>query len=150
MPALSHIGLGLAAKPAAPEIPIGVLIGAALAIDILYGAFALVGIVGGVRVDSVAWSHSLPMAAMGSIAFSLLALRIYRDGRAAFVSGLLVFSHWVLDFLMWPPSASLLYPGGPAVGLNLGQPIGVSVVFEFGMLILGAAVWLRIRKRPAG
>jgi len=61
-----------------------------------------------------------------------------------------VFSHWLLDFLMWPPSAALLYTGGPEIGLDLGNPIGVAIAFEFGVLVIGTVIYMRARAARLG
>jgi hypothetical protein len=52
------------------------------------------------------------VSALWSAVAALLAARLYRNLRAGAVVGFLVFSHWLLDFLMWPPNAELLKPGG--------------------------------------
>lgn len=145
MPALSHVGLGLAAKRATPRISVFVLVIATLALDILAGVFWLAGIVGIIPTDNLAWSHSLLMSVFWSVIAAMLAARLYRNVRASAVIGLLVFSHWLLDFMLWPPNASLLYQGGPEIGLDLGKPIGVAIAFELGVLILGIVIYVRSR-----
>lgn len=147
MPALSHIGLGLAAKRATPKISLVVLVLASLGLDLLVGVFWLAGILHIIpaEFDTLPWSHGLFMSTLWSVIAALLAVRIYRDWRAGAVIGLLVFSHWLLDFMMWKPNASLLYAGGPKIGLDLGRPIGVAIAIEFGVLILGIVIYFRTR-----
>lgn len=147
MPALSHVGLGLAAKRITPKIPVLSLVLSALALDLLTGIFWLAGIAHLISkdIDTLPWSHSLPWSAVWSVFTALLAAWIYRHWRAAVVTGLLVFSHWLLDYLMWPPNAALLYAGGPKIGLDLGRSVWVATLFEFGVLILGLVIYLRTR-----
>lgn len=44
MAGLTHLGVGLAAKPAAPKVPLAILIVSAYAIDIIWGVFFLTGV----------------------------------------------------------------------------------------------------------
>jgi hypothetical protein len=94
-------------------------------------------------------------------------VRIFRDYRAGAVIGLLVFSHWVLDFISHPmgfghpqpPDLPLLFHGSRKVGLGLYNSISVTqaILIEVAMFILGAAVYVRYivkerksrRPRPA-
>lgn len=166
MAALAHLGVGLAAKRAAPNLPLYVLILAAWAIDLVWAIFWLAGVehlAGPGR--SAPWSHGLPMALLWSALAGGVALLVRRDRRTALFIGALVFSHWIVDFISQPMSYSfpgslgppLLFEGSPTVGLGLyrtalGQNLG-----EYGTLALGLALYLsarwklrRERLRPAG
>jgi hypothetical protein len=103
MPALSHIGLGLAAKRVVPQISIIVSVLAPLALDILAGFFWLAGIAHIIPpdFDPLSWSHGLFMSMLWSVSAALIAGFVYRNLRISLVIGLLAFSHWVLDFMMW-------------------------------------------------
>jgi hypothetical protein len=164
-----HCAVGLAAKPAAPKAPLGVLLLATVILDVLATAFGWVGIEG-VKAG-IPWSHGLFMSAIWSVAAAFLVARIFHDQRAGVVVGLLVFSHWVLDFIshpipfssfswrswQWsyghplPPDLPLLFAGSPKVGLGLYNSISATqaTALELGMLVLGAAVYVTytIRKR---
>jgi hypothetical protein len=113
------------------------------------------------------------MSVVWSVVAALLAARIYRDRHPGAVVGFLVLSHWVLDFVSHPipfPSFSwrswrwsyghplpsdlpLLFGSSPKVGLGLYNSISAveATVLEFGMFILGGAVYARyvIKKRKA-
>jgi hypothetical protein len=154
--------LGLAAKPVAPKVPLGVLVVATVILDILAVAFGLAGIEGGKTGNP--WSHGLFMSVVWSVAAGFLGARIYHNYRAGAVIGLLVFSHWVLDFVshpipfpsfswrtwQWsygrplPPDLPLLFAGSPKVGLGLYNSISAveATALELGMLVLGAAVYV--------
>jgi hypothetical protein len=158
---LGHFSVGLAAKPAAPKVPLGVLLLATWILDVLAIAFGYVGFEGG-QVGNP-WSHGLFISVVWSVAFGLLATHIYRDRRAGVVIGLLVFSHWVLDFVshpipfssfswrswQWsyghplPSDLPLLFSNSPRVGLGLYNSISAveATVLEFGMFVVGAAVY---------
>ncbi|HEX9115151.1 MAG TPA: hypothetical protein VGA61_03725, partial [Anaerolineae bacterium] len=95
MPAIGHLGIGLAAKRVVPKVPLGVLLVASDATDILWGILALTGIE---SLDQSPWSHSLATSVGLSAMAALLAGRIYRDRRVGMAVGLVVLSHWALDF----------------------------------------------------
>src|SRR5512139_1744541 len=126
-----HFALGLAAKPLAPKVPLLVCLIASEAPDLLYSAFQAIGIenAGVTTVDfnqglkvlvpgSTPWSHSLFMCIVWSILAAAIAYLFYRDRRTSSLIGLVVFGHWVLDFIV-NPGLPLLFDGSPKVGLGL-------------------------------
>jgi len=169
---LGHCALGMAAKPAAPRVPLGVLLIAPLALDLLAVALGLAGIEGGTK--GITWSHSLFLSAVWSALAGLIGARMFRDRRAGVAIGLLVFSHWVLDFISHPiPFASfswrnwhwdygqplpsdlpLLFANSPKVGLGLYNHISAveATVLEACMFAAGAAVYVVyvVRNRRKG
>ena len=170
---IGHFSLGLAAKPVAPRVPLGVLLLATWILDVLAIVFGFAGIERGGGAG-LPWSHGLFMSAIWSVVAALLAARIWRDHCAGVVVGLLVFSHWALDFVSHPipfssfswrswqwsyghPLSSdlpLLFGSSPKVGLGLYNSISAveATALEFGMFILGAAVYTTyvVRKKKAG
>ena len=170
---IGHFSVGLAVKPMVPKVPLGILFLAAWILDILAIAFGFVGIEKG-GTGGLPWSHGLLMSAIWSVVAALLAARIYRDNRAGLIVGLLVFSHWVLDFFshpipfssfswrswQWsyghplPSDLPLLFGSSPKVGLGLYNSISAveATALEFGMFILGATVYAAyvVKKRKAG
>jgi hypothetical protein len=150
---LAHVAAGLAAKPLAPKVPLGSLLVAATAIDTLAGVFSLVGIEGvdaATGVSSIPWSHGLLMAAVWAVAGFALAWVIFRHLRTGIVIGLLVFSHWVLDWISHPmgmgkelpPDLPLLFAGSPKVGLGLYNSVAAALIIEFGLFAAGIVVYL--------
>jgi hypothetical protein len=159
---IGHFSVGLAAKPVVPRVPLGVLLLATWILDVLAIVFGFAGIEKGGSAG-LPWSHGLFMSVIWSVLAALLATRIYRDHRAGVVVGLLVFSHWLLDFVSHPipfssfswrswqwsyghPLASdlpLLFGGSPKVGLGLYNSISAveATALEIGMFILGGAVY---------
>ena len=98
---IGHFSVGLAAKNTAPKVPLG--IPAPSHVDSGYSChcFAFAGIEGRGSIG-LPWSHGLFMSFIWSAVAALLSTCIYRDRRAAVVVGLLVFSHWMLDFVSHP------------------------------------------------
>jgi hypothetical protein len=123
-----------------------VLVVATLALDILAGLFWLAGSLHLLPVDTLSWSHGLFMTILWSIVAALVVIPRYHSIRTSMVIGTLVFSHWILDYVMWPAKISLLYAGGPAIGLNLGNSKVVGIAFETGVLILGIVIYFQVRK----
>jgi hypothetical protein len=143
-----HIGIGLAAKRAAPKVSLGFLLAAATALDTLFGVFFSLGIE---RVNgSIGWSHGLLMSAVWSIAAFAIVFLASRDFRAGIVIGLLVFSHWVLDFIshpmgmgrILPPDLPLLFDGSPKVGLGLYTSVAAALVTDLGLLAGGIVLYM--------
>lgn len=147
-----HIAVGLAAKPVAPKVPLGALLLSAMAIDTLAGIFAITGIetVDAGGNSSIAWSHGLFMAVVWAIAGAAIAFLLSRDRRVSTVIGLVVFSHWLLDFISHPmglgrelpPGLPLLFEGSPKVGLGLYDSVPAALITELGLFIAGIAIYL--------
>ena len=153
MAGLAHLGVGLAAKGAAPKIPLGVLIVGSYTIEIIWGIFFFAGLerypAPGV-VSTAPWSHGLLMAVIWSVAAALVAGRISRNSRTGVFMGLLVFSHWVVDFISKPmsfvfPSDSglpLLFHGSPEVGLGLYNSNMAVNIGEYGTVLVGLLIYI--------
>lgn len=90
------------------------------------------------------------MSLVWSVVAAVIAYLIYRDRRTSSVVGLVVFSHWVLDFIVHPGELPLLFNGSPMVGLGLwtsGPGLIISIILEFALLAGGIALYLFARKR---
>lgn len=161
MAGLTHLAVGLASKKLNPRISVWILVFCAYLIDILFMIFMVIGIEYLPlynQTGSAPWSHSLLMAIIWSVLAALIALRLSNDSRLSLVLGLVVFSHWIVDFIsqpmsfLFPDSSSpLLHPfsGAPSLGLGVwSTEIGV-LLGEFGLLIIGLVinllVWRRLR-----
>ncbi|MCL4369490.1 MAG: MBL fold metallo-hydrolase [Chloroflexi bacterium] len=165
-----HFGVGLAAKRFAPRAHLGVLLLASDALDLLWAVFHFAGIE---RIDrkgrqtSAPWSHGLFMSGVWSAIAGLLGARLYRDNRTGVVIGLLVFSHWLLDFVSHPmarvslkpftvtptaPDLPVFFDRSPKVGLGMYNSVGgviAGVVAELGLLALGIVSYVRTRSAAA-
>ena len=163
MPALAHFGIGLATKRIAPKIPLWVLLISSEFIDILWIFLFF----------TPAWlSHGLFMAIIWSIIASLITgLMIkylnskkekieksdstIRSLHASLVIGLLVFSHWVLDFFGWPMSAffpdatgvPLLFDDSQTIGLGLYSNLIVALIIDDGIFIIGLIIYIITLKK---
>jgi hypothetical protein len=131
MSPIGHLGVGLAAKRFVPKVPLVVLLFASWVIDILFFIFMFAGIE---NMNYDPWSHSLFMSVIWSLAAALLAWIIYRNERISIVIGLLVFSHWVLDFISWS-TLPLFFGESPQVGLGLYDSVLFKLPFGNGIVI---------------
>jgi len=148
---IGHYAVAFATKRAAPKISLGVLVGAASLLDLLWALFLLLGWEA-VRIEAgntaavplafvhYPWSHSLAAAAGWSALCGLIYLGATRYRFGAAVVGLVVVSHWFLDALVHRPDLPL-YPGSPLrLGLGLWNSVPGSVLLE-GLMFAGG-VWL--------
>lgn len=162
MSGLGHLAPGLAAKSAAPTIPLWGLLLAGETNDILYFVFSSIGIepkavttmsfTEGVRYltpVSNPWSHGLFMSVIWSALAAAIAFMIWRDRRTSIILGAVVFSHWVLDFLMHS-NLPLFFDGSPQVGIGLensGPGFLLITIFDLVILAAGLVIYFRSRKR---
>jgi hypothetical protein len=147
-----HIAVGFAAKPVAPKAPLGALLFSATALDTLWGVFALTGLeaLDFSGASSLHWSHGLFMAVVWAVAGFVVAFLLTRDRWTGLIIGLVVFSHWVLDFVSHPmgmgkelpPNLPLLFEGSQRVGLGLYNSLAAALITDFGLLAAGIAIYL--------
>ena len=91
------------------------------------------------------WTHSLAAALGWSVLFGLACVRAGR--RAALILGLLVFSHWVLDFVTHRPDLPL-WPGSETMaGLGLWNSVPATIAIEGALFAIG--VWIYARSAPS-
>lgn len=150
---LGHYGLALATKRAAPRVSLGTLTGAAQLTDLIWPVLLLVGLEQVTIVpnanpflrlsfDSYPWTHSLLMAGVLGALAGVAYVAVSADRRGGLVVGLLVVSHWALDWIVHVPDLPL-YPGGPRVGLGLWQSMSGTIGVETVMFVIGVALYTR-------
>lgn len=152
---LGHYGIAFAAKRAAPRASLGALTFAAQFLDELWPILLLVGIekvhiVPGIMAMSpldfsyYPYSHSLVMAIVWGMLIGGVYFLLRRYGSGAWVLGLLVVSHWLLDLPMhgrdlplWPGSSA------PKVGGGLWNYAPFPWLIEFAIYAAGILVYAR-------
>lgn len=161
MSGIGHLAPGFVGKTAAPRVPLWILLIAAETNDLLYFVFTLVGIekkveftmdfnqgVKYLSAGSNPWSHGLFMSVVWAILGGLIGFLCYHNRRPAIVIGLVVFSHWILDFLMHS-NLPLLMDGSPLVGLGL-ENTGPGFIFMTVLdivLLTGGIVFYWINRK---
>jgi len=148
-------------------MPLGVLLVGAYLIDLVWAVFWSLGLdhFPAPEIDVPApWSHGLAMACIWSAAATATAALFTRSLRTRLSFGLLVFSHWIVDFVTQPMGAA--FPGAgfrmrvffgesPTIeGLGLYNSAVALNVVDYGTLIVGLGVYLftvrRIKARQTG
>lgn len=151
-----HLAVGFAAKKYAPQIPLLAFLIAAYAIDLLYFLFLAVGID---TFEYNPWSHSLFMAVIWSLAAGLITFLISRKFQSCLVIGIVVFSHWILDLIVWD-NMLLFFDQTQRIGLGLYNRIGFSLTgmklnsgtvlaasIELIMLLIGVIIYFLFLKK---
>ncbi len=154
---IGHPAVGFASKRVAPATNVGLLLGASWLLDLLWPIFLLLGIEH-VRIGprgaspfltldfyDYPWSHSLLMTIVWSVLAGGAYWLVTRYGHGALFIGLLVASHWVLDFVTHRPDLPL-WPGGPKVGLGLWNSEVGTIVVEVATFAAGVAIYTRMTR----
>jgi membrane-bound metal-dependent hydrolase YbcI (DUF457 family) len=126
---LGHFAVAFAAKKADKSISLGTSIFAAQWLDLLWPILLLTGtetvtIAPQGSVIPLAFthypvSHSLMAVACWSVLFGLLYYTLTKNKKASLVIGLLVLSHWALDFLAHIPDLPLVPNSDFKAGVGL-------------------------------
>jgi hypothetical protein len=162
MSGIGHLAVGLAAKSATDKVPLWLLLAASETNDLLYFLFTASGIEQkaaivinfnqGIRYltpVSNPWSHGFLMSVIWSILAAALAYIFYRDRHSAVIIGSVVFSHWILDFLMHS-NLPLSLNGSPLIGLGL-ENSGAGFIFmtllDISLVICSITIYMVTRKK---
>lgn len=125
-------------------------------IDIVFAFMVMFGLEGGSRMVAgvplftIPYSHSL-VTALGWSAVGTGIFKLFRPevgSKALRVIFALIFSHWILDFIVHRPDLPL-WPGSP-IQLGLGGwnwPI-LAFVLEVGFLAAAFIYWMRVTTGP--
>lgn len=154
---VGHLAVALVAKKLEPRIPLAVLVAASFGLDLLWPLLLFAGIET-VRVDPgntaftaldfqwYPWTHSLAAAGLWGAAAGWVVFTRFKNRRAAWLVGILVVSHWVLDVVTHRPDLPL-WPAGPKVGLALWNSIGGTIAVE-GALFFGGLIVYTSMSQP--
>lgn len=150
---IGHAAVALAAKPLAPRTSLALLLAAAFWVDMVWPVFLLAGIES-VKIDPgnttftpldflhYPWTHSLVAAIAWSFLFAFVFRGISKQ-EGAWILGLLVFSHWLLDALSHRPDLPL-WPGSETmIGLGLWYSVPATLAVELSMFAIGVAIYVR-------
>ena len=152
---LGHFGLAFAARKASPTISLGALFLACQFADLLWPTLVLAGIEQ-VEIDpgataftplafvSYPYSHSLmALILWGVIVGTIYTMATRAPAAAAVTLALLVFSHWVLDYITHGPDMPLTMSGPQRLGLGLWNSVPGTLAAELALFGGGLAVYLR-------
>jgi hypothetical protein len=151
---IGHEAVAFAAKRVAPRVSLGVLVGAATLLDLIWPILVLLG-VEQVRIEpgntkftplafvSYPYTHSLLAALLWSVAAAVAWWIWKRSSRDSAVVGLLVFSHWVLDWITHRPDLPLAPGSSRYFGLSLWNHVAATFVVESAMFLAGLWIYSR-------
>lgn len=154
---MGHYAVALAAKKAAPKTSLGTLFLSAQFVDLLWPGLLLAGLEH-VRIDpgntamtpfdffDYPISHSLISAFFWSAAFGLVYFLVRRYTMGAWITGLCVLSHWVLDFVTHRPDLPLGFGGDARVGLGLWNSVAGTLIVESLLFLTGIAIYVTSTK----
>lgn len=150
---VGHLAVALASKRVAPKVSLGWLVGASFGLDLLWPVLLLAG-VEHVRIDpgntaftplafdAYPWSHSLLMVLFWAMVVGGVAASRLQSRSAGTLVGVLVVSHWVLDWISHRPDLPL-WPGGPVAGLGLWNTIAGTILVEGALFVAGIELYRR-------
>jgi len=165
MPALAHIGIGLVAKRFVPQIPLWALLISVMVLDILsfiflfaiwisHGLFmavfwSIIAMLGTALITLRQKSHNEQDKKKNSAIWSMEILH------TSLIIGLLVFSHWVLDFIGWPMSVidsnatgvPLLFDDAVNIGLGVYSTWLGAILMDIGMFVVGLGIYIHYLKK---
>lgn len=150
---IGHVAVALGAKKASPKTSFGTLLLAAQWPDLVWPLFLMLGwervriVPGNTAVSPLDFvSYPLTHSLLADLGWGLLLGGLYlvfkKNGRGAFVIGLCVISHWLLDFISHRPDLPL-YPGSRLVGLGLWDSVMATLLVEGGLFVAGVLIYSR-------
>jgi hypothetical protein len=154
---IGHYAASMTARTGARRLPLWLFVAAAQLLDILWGLFMMLGVeraapdpgvVEGLAFTFYPYSHSLVAALLWSAAAAWLTRLAFRaDGRGALLVGLVVLSHWLLDFLVHRPDMPIGIGGDARFGLGLWNYPSLELALEIALFALVGAFLLRLFRR---
>jgi hypothetical protein len=154
---VGHLAVAFAGARVDRSVSAGWFVASATLLDLLWPPFLLAGfehvrIVPGATAftplvfESYPWSHSLLMVILWGALLAAAARWRGIGVRAAAVMGVLVVSHWVLDFVTHAPDMPLWPGASPRLGLGLWYSIPATFAVEGPLWVAGLAFYLRGRR----
>lgn len=152
-----HVGAGLALGRTSRRLNVGILIFAALLLDVLLWIFVTCGIEHAYVPPDFAvhhylrftfpWSHGLAASLLWAAAAGAGAWACARSWAAARTSAALaifaaVLSHWVLDVLVHAPEMPLAGGASSKVGLGLWDHRAIALALELTITFAGLGLYL--------
>ena len=155
---IGHFAVAYASKRVAPRPSLGWTFAAAQFADLLWPILVLAGVehfrvqpgdtaFTPLSFDYYPWSHSLVMDCVWGVLLGGLYFVFRRDRSGAIAIGLLVVSHWVLDWITHRPDMPFAPGLETRVGLGLWNSVAGTIVVEVGMFL--AADWMYLRATRA-
>ena len=150
---IGHFAVAFAVKKLEPRVSLATTILAAELADTIWPFLLLAGVetatiapgataVTPMRFDSYPWSHSLLMLSVYGVLFGALYFVRRHSARAAVLLGLLVVSHWFLDYVSHATDMPLSPWSSAKYGLGLWNSVPATVIVEGALFAAGVALML--------
>lgn len=154
---IGHYSVGLAAKKWDKKPSLGTYFIACQFMDLLWPVFLLLGIEKveivqsnnpflSLNFISYPYSHSLLGAIFWSVLFGAIYYLIRKDVRSSIILGLVVVSHWILDFIVHIPDLQIIPWSSLRVGLGLWNSVVFAVIIEGLIFFIGFYFYLKSTK----
>ena len=155
---IGHFGVGFAAKKVINKPSLGTLFFASQFIDLLWPLFLIFGIEkvsidpGNTLVTPLnfiyyPFSHSLIGVLVWALLFGAVYYFIKKDIRTSIWLGVLVLSHWILDFITHRPDLPLFIgSNSPLAGLGLWNSIVGTIIIESVIFVAGVYFFITVTK----
>jgi hypothetical protein len=154
---IGHFGAGLTAKKIDAKPSLGTLFFASQFIDLLWPCFLLLGIERvevepGISaftpLDFVYYpiSHSLLGVLFWALLFGAVYFLFRKNFKTSLLLGILVLSHWILDFITHIPDLPLSPGVDIKLGFGLWNSVPLTIIIEGLIFILGIIFYLSVTK----
>jgi membrane-bound metal-dependent hydrolase YbcI (DUF457 family) len=150
---IGHFGVGLAAKKIDKKPSLGTLFMAAQWMDLVWPLLLLFGLEKVniepnnnpfLRLDFIYYpfTHSLFSSIIWAVLFGLVYFIIRKNLKSSILLGVLVLSHWILDFIVHEPDLMLVPWSNVVVGLGLWNSVVLTIIVEGSIFILGSYLYI--------
>lgn len=151
---LGHYALGFAAKKIDKRPSLGTMLMAAQFIDLLWPIFLILGIekveiepgnteFTPLNFTHYPWSHSLTATLCWAVLFGGIYFIISKNKKGSLLLGLLVVSHWLLDYFTHRPDLPLTFSEEQKAGLGMWNNKMLTLITESMIFVIGVIVYLR-------
>jgi hypothetical protein len=154
---IGHYALGFGGKKIDRGPSLGTMFLAVQWLDLVWPVLVLAGIekvsvdpgntvLTPLNFESYPWSHSMLMAIVWGILFALIYYIRTKNRRGSLLLLLLVFGHWILDWITHRPDLQLTPFSEVRTGLGLWNHKWAELAIETFLFIAGVIVYARITK----
>ncbi len=151
---IGHYAVAMGAKRITPRVSLGALVLGAQLADLLWPIFLLLGwervrispgLMAFSSLDFIHYplTHSLLGVAIWGVILGVVYFGFTRYRTGAWVVGILVVSHWVLDAIVHRPDLPLVPWSQIRVGLGLWNSVPGTLVVELALYVTGIYLYLR-------
>jgi len=150
---IGHFGLAFVGKKIKNPPSLAIMFIAVQLLDLLWPIFVLTGIetftiepgntvLTPLNFTFYPYSHSLLMSVVWSILFATIYYVFTKHRNNSIFLGLLVFSHWILDFITHRPDLPLSPFSNTKLGLGLWNSPILEIILETGIFLIGIVIYV--------